>query len=624
MSDDDYDVERKSISDLFSGRKYYVIPDYQRSYAWDGDNAEQLFEDMREISGSDVNASNTSALLGVMVVVKRPDDSQFEVVDGQQRLATLSLMFCAIRSYLYSFVNTKSNTVSEVINDAIKELDDLLVYGQDKVRVTLGESDAKLFKEIVSNRDPNYESFCKRLREDYQSNKRRITESHDLLIKNYRKLCKDIRKWMRQLGLDETSSEDELVKPIQSISRNVRKITGRSHFAYVKVNNRSIAYKIFNTFNSRGQPLLQKDLIKNHLLDLIDSDEELQKRTKTDWNKIFDERLENSDTFLYESLSSRHPSGRVGSFPISKNNLYRIIDSIVKTPSDVGRYVKEVAEDAKIIKQMDYPEDLDDGQRYDKIKSDLHGIKLLNARYIRVPILAAWRKWKVESRAFQELTDCLLIFFFKFKFINDGTTEDVRAIANNVTKMVENGRNVSEIIYHILTNEDVRDKPKLRIDNDEFEANFRDKMYKPSTSAVRYILSSLEIYLRKRANKEHIYPRYSFELEHILPKNHERHWNTTEFLNAGSSDIISKYKNRLGNLTLLSQRWNRNLGAKGFGTKKKSGTGYAKSDFLINKKYLKNYTEWTATNLEDREEKLCQLANGAWSLKEYDKYLDKK
>ena len=624
MSDEDYDVSRRSVKNLFSRDKKYVIPSYQRRYAWKVDNAEQLFTDLTDPDVTKMGSP--SNLLGAMVIMTKTDPPEREVVDGQQRLATLSLLFCAIRTYLYKFNNVTQTGTRPVIENMIEKLDKLLEVKPGNIRVTVGEYDRELFGDIIANKNPEYEQFCKELQKKYQNGKKRIAESHSLMVNNYKILCKETYKWAQQFELDhaiEMLDVNAFIKSINQLEQHVNDMTEHNHFAYIQVTKRHVAYKIFNTFNSLGQRLQQADLIKSHLLTVTEQNQVEQEYIKNAWQIIFDERLEDPDGFLYESLSSRHPSGKVNTTPISMSNLYKIVESYVKSSESVHQFVDDLKTDAKLIKQMKYPEDMDSDQKYDKLRSDFHGIRFLNAGYIRVPILAAYRSWGDNRlQDLSTLVDCLLVFFFKFKFINDGTAEDVRSIANNVTKRIIDGEGISTILYHILIDEDVSGEPRKRIDPQKFQDYFPQKIFKLTVNVAKYILISLEIYIRKEAHMENEYPNYNFELEHILPKNHEKYWSEEEFLPLHPIDPISKYKNRLGNLTLLSSKWNKNLGARHFATKKTyDKIGYANSGFVINQKYLKDYDSWTASNLDNREKQLCNLAPCAWDLDKYDRYL---
>ena len=624
----DFGINQRSINWLFSDRHTYMVPPYQRRYTWTEDEAEQLFDDLVEISNDDDLASTN--LLGAIVVVDGENGFEFEVIDGQQRLATLSLIFCAMRAYLLKFKN-KLEMSEPNLEDALRKLNNLLKVqnksdGGDDIRVELGSIDSPVFREIINNEsDLNHQQFSKNLIERHESAKKRSKESHELMINNYSSLCEKAEKWIKGFGLEESKANNDaygISRAIISLMNHVSNAIDNNMFAFITVPNKHLAHKIFSTLNSTGLKLNQADLIKSHLLNKVDKNLSIKKQVESDWSDIFNEDLDDPDKFLYESIASRNPSGSINGIKVAKVNLYRIVYSQVKSRHDVQTWLKMLKEDAKLLKFMDHPEDLPAGQKYEKIKSDFYGIKSLNARYIRVPILAANRIWSHEKREFQEIVDCLLIFFFKFKFINDGTAEDVRAVANHVTQLLADEAPISKIIYHILVNENVLGRPDKRISNKVFEEHFKKKIYKMQTGVAKYVLASIEMWHRRNSNKEtNKYIEYDFELEHILPMHHKTHWNDNDFLNETNiDDKINNYKNRLGNLTILSAKWNRGLGAKQFLKKRDHKNGYKRSDFVINK-YLAECKEWTAKNISDREKHLIDSAKYTWSLDKYDKYL---
>lgn len=626
MSDEGYDVRRSSISYLFDRDRTYQVPPYQRSYSWDSDNAERLFKDLVGTSESSAGSLDYSNLLGAMVVIPEGQGSpKFEVVDGQQRLATTALVLCAIRSHLHKFSSTDLPGTRPALKNALKTIDNMLTVSSGEPRIELGKDDCELFRDILSTKTHDYETRCKELLDKYTNGKKRILGSNSQLIKNYKALSKLVEEWIPRFNLDSMFANkrpDDFSEAVHELTSYVtQNIVKSSHFAFIVVHDKNMAYKIFATFNSAGQKLLQADLIKSHLLGKADS-EKNKDRLESLWRAIFDGRLKDHDRFLYESTSSRHPSGRCHSIPITTENLYRIVESMVKNAEAAEGYIRRLSEDAKIVKLMDHPDDLPEADKYDKTRNVFNLMHLLGAKYIRVPLLAAGRKWKrLDSDEFQTLADCLLTFFFKFKFINDGTAEDVRSIANKVTTKLDENADLSDMIYLILINKDVRGQPIERIKEDDFKKHFQDKMFKLTPNAAKYVLLSMETYL-KRANP-HPYPKPNSELEHILPKNHQKwEWSESAFLGKKPNDTdIDKYKNRLGNLTLLSAKWNQRMSAKRFENKLNEQEGYKNSDMELNKQYLNHYDDWTADHLEERETRLCELALETWSLKQYDKYL---
>jgi len=631
---DDYDINRRSIQNLFSDNNTFEIPEYQRDYAWDKDKAERMWIDLEQVSATDITHSGTSNLLGAMVVLSEPGGrgiNKVDVVDGQQRLATLSLIFCSIRTYLCKFGAVQDGAIRATLDNLIKKLDLLVFVGSnEQPRVTLGLQDRDLFKRLTQSRNHDYDSFCKQMYMQFRNGKKRILDSHELLISNYKLLCKNTSKyWSDDQSTITGDDQAKAIDALNKIADYVDNIAKRNHFAYVRVYDRSAAYKIFSTFNSTGERLSQADLIKSHLLGVIHDDgDHDSSKTKQEivkkWEKIFDERLEDKDTFLYESLLSRHPSGIVpmdsSPIKISMNRLYEIISKKCKSAKDVSNYVEEIAVDARNIKLMDYPDDLPDEEKYKKITHDFYGLQMISARYIRIPLLAAYRTWDLSDGTqfahFRELVNCLLIFFFKFKFITNGTAEDIRRIAADTAQAIIEKKPFNEIISTILVERERTEKPERRVNEELFDNEFSRKMFKLTTKMAKYVISSFEAYYRRGRESEYI--ELPFELEHILPRSHEKHWNEEEFF-AGYDDErrMDKFLNRLGNLTIISGKWNAKMGQGKFSEKRQK---YEKSDFEINK-LLARYTEWTAKNVLERERELCDLAGKVWSLDPYEKYL---
>lgn len=610
MSNGDYDVWRASIQSMFSEDVRYVIPAYQRDYAWEDDDAIRLWDDL---SGTDSGSSGSNNLLGAMVLLNK---KRMEIVDGQQRLATLSLMFAAIRAYVYRFSDLSDGGLKLTIERTKKELDDLLT-AYNEPRVTLGETDRKLFKKIVESTDTNYNAFCKELKKEWGGSKE---TSHANLIDNYKLLSKKIENWANENNAGVGDNVEGSTAALHRINDLVRNICQHNHFARIQVSSRPLAYKIFKAFNSTGVELDQADLIKSALMERLDCDNKKQTEIKKDWDDVFD-GVQKPDRLIYESLSAQHLSGKIS--PKEKNvtmtNLFDIIANTYNTPKEIEGYISELCKDVTLLKWLDDPDDI---REHEALKSSFYGIEYLGARYIRIPILVAYRKWGMDDPRFQDLVECLLVFFFKFRFINEGSIDEIRRISKDVSRMIAT-EDFSRIISSILVN-DKGEKPDWRIDEEMFAERLTNKMYKLSPGPAKYILSTLETGIRKGVNEfEHF--RYDFELEHILPVKHQRNWDKDEFFKGYSDENkdIERFKSRLGNLTLLAKKWNRGLSMKSFKDKKNDKNGYAASEFEINQKHLKDYPEWTAVNVIDREKKLLDMAGKAWSLAKYDKYIKK-
>ena len=111
MSDDTSGIfkpDAKTIAKIFGDAdSYYQVPDYQRPYSWEDEQIEQLWDDLY----SAMQSGDESYFLGPMILI-RTKDGYFEVVDGQQRLTTLTILFCVLRDLYGSDIEKLDKNVN--------------------------------------------------------------------------------------------------------------------------------------------------------------------------------------------------------------------------------------------------------------------------------------------------------------------------------------------------------------------------------------------------------------------------------------------------------------------------------------------------------------------------------
>ncbi len=104
--------EAKTIMKIFGDAdSYYQIPDYQRPYSWNDEQIEQLWDDVY----SAMESNDESYFLGPMILI-RTKDGYFEVVDGQQRLTTLTILFCVLRDLYFKNDNKILNAIKSLVD----------------------------------------------------------------------------------------------------------------------------------------------------------------------------------------------------------------------------------------------------------------------------------------------------------------------------------------------------------------------------------------------------------------------------------------------------------------------------------------------------------------------------
>jgi len=226
-----------AIKRIFSNDFDFVIPSYQRPYAWTIEHAGELFDDLLEFMES--QGEDEAYFLGSIVLIKRDDEPYAEVIDGQQRLTTLTILLAVIASYLEG--DMKEN-FELYINEPGKPAEDI----EPKPRLKLRERDQGFFyryiqefrfKELLQldpvslsdsqqNIRNNTELFIKRIEEDFQADKSKIEAFGKFII-------------------------------------------NRCFLVAVSTPSMNSAHRIFSVLNNRGLDLMPSDLLKSQIIGQI-------------------------------------------------------------------------------------------------------------------------------------------------------------------------------------------------------------------------------------------------------------------------------------------------------------------------------------------------------------------
>ena len=248
-------AEEKSILALFTGDKnQYVIPPYQRPYSWDEEQCRELFEDLKRAFEDE---KTSSYFLGNIVIASSNENkNRLEVIDGQQRLTTLTLL---LKALLYFDTNNKK------LKNSIWELDDRTDEPKEQRLETMvfQDKDSKFLKESLSIEFDGVD--CKLSKKDNQYKKNICFFYTEL-----KKLSNNILNKFVDFLLYDVS-----ILPIQTQGEN-REIA------------RENALKIFETINNRGLPLSDSDIFKAKLFSMALSEHESDIFIER-WSSLYEE-----------------------------------------------------------------------------------------------------------------------------------------------------------------------------------------------------------------------------------------------------------------------------------------------------------------------------------------------
>lgn len=582
-----------SVGELLRSNDQFLVPKFQRNYSWNRDKVETLWEDLgkgfKKYRAGLENAAEIEYLLGPIVLVNNGKQrNSYWIIDGQQRLSTLTLLLCVARDVIRE--NDR--------DDGVGKIEDMLEITRMKKhrewKLELNDTDKNLFRRIQE-----FEQDSKTQLDRIKKLKTR-TKSEKLLKKNYIYLHGRITESLYTnfddlksiKAMTEDEKKNELQKNIRELILFLTHIWENTYLVKIMVNDYNTAFQIFETLNERGQTLSKSNLIKNHVIGEVDG-EEKQKTLSDKWNEIFDFIIGDKmpdDDFIMISYFSRHPSKE-----ISNKDLYNIISKITPDDKSCIRYIDTLDDDADSISKINTIADYDR-----KTKSEILAVDALGAKFIRIPILAAYRRWG-QTNEYRTLVSILVKFFFKYRVIREEHPQKVKEVITNITKQILNGSSLDEIIQTI----------KEKDDHEDFIHDFGKFMEDPTTDKIAsYILHQITTFL---GADDDVVPVEGLTLEHVLPRKYEKNWSEKDFCKI-SGIKMKNFVKRLGNLTLLTDSKNSTNNNNDFQKKKKV---YEESKLHINKETIVIYDEWTSKIIEDREAKFCEYADKIWNLDKF-------
>lgn len=607
MKSGKYRPDLSSLHDVLTSGRHYEIPDYQRRYRWDVSKIDELWEDIVDLY-KDQDHRKIEYLLGSIVTVNGNKTTEM-VVDGQQRLVSLTLMFCAIRNSLIKYFSKANVELKNEIANLIKRINERIHVKQNLFIKLNNPADRLLFDHICCDGSRN---------ETYEQLK---TSAGKAIHKNYDALCTHADALCEELKISNSNLSVVIV-----LGEILDALTNRVCVIDITVDDENDAQQIFEALNSKGQQLTQADLIKSYLI-------QKSPDAKKDWDNAltrFESAIKRNprklDECIYYSLLSRHTTGK----DVGKRELYKQVKKSVKSESDANKFIAKLKEDINIIDELENP------QSIPQLDHLLYGLKQVNAIYFRRPIIAAIRTWGWKDQRTEELIDFLLKYFFMYRSICKMDVGKIRNIARDVTNdiLTKGGDlQIKDVCKKPLgvVGKTTRKGSNIRLDLDEFHDRFLEEFSNVDydrRGVILYIFISIERHLQKNHFK---IPAEGIDVEHIFPqKTNIDAWpNRTE---------LKAYKNNIGNLTLLPHKWNKILQNYSFEVKKTGIKGkqeilltgkdnkdekgkpivcsYQNSKFELNVD-IQKCDKWGVGEIIERQARLKEHAEKIWDLRSY-------
>lgn len=562
------DTNTVTLDELLGNGKTYVVPKFQRDYSWDSEQWEDLYDDIK-----DLNTLNYPHYMGA-IVLQYEESKRYKIVDGQQRITTLSIFIIAVIKLLKDLVE------QNIDSEQNKERIDLLS------RKFLGDKDpASLNRvsklELNENNNDFFSGYIVQMKEP--RNYRVLNSSDKLLYKAsqyfYEKLKKDF--------LDKNGEE---------ISNYlINNVAEKLKFIQIVVGDELNAYTLFETLNARGVELSSTDLLKNYIFSQVKSPSDL-KIIQQKWNKL-SKVIEPKDlpNFLRYFINSKYSLVR-------NDNLFKFIKKHIEGVEQSFELVENLNDLTYFYNALKTPSDAywEEYRNYKELTKYLKALKLFRAKQF-IPLLMAAND-KFNENDFINLVKICMILTFRYNIVSKLNPNEIEKIYNKCAIQISNG----EIITAkeaFLGNDKFSGLKAVYIDDEQFKNNFSILEINTGSNKnlVRYILCEIENQL---SNSDMNYEDSTASIEHILPENPNNDW-----LDIFSIDELDIYTYRLGNYVLLEKSLNNLIKNENFEKKKDV---YKKSTYKQSTDL--NYDNWTKSEIKLHQERYAKIASGIWKI----------
>jgi len=243
MSNLNFNTANQTFRQLLANGLTYRIPPFQRDYSWSADEWDDLWQDIVGLFDEDGEPSHYMGYL----VLQSPDNKRFDVIDGQQRLTTISVLILAALKHLGDLVDR--NIDAEKNQQRKENLRASYIGYVDPVSLV---SRSKL--ELNRHNNRFYQTYLVPLEKIPQRN---LNRSEHLLRKSFNWFKDKIKNYSSESG--------------EEVARFIDNIVDKLFFTVITVTDELNAFKVFETLNARGVRLSATDLLKNYLFSLISS-----------------------------------------------------------------------------------------------------------------------------------------------------------------------------------------------------------------------------------------------------------------------------------------------------------------------------------------------------------------
>lgn len=573
IGDDFLQAGETTLNKLLNTSRQFIVPIFQRNYSWQKSQYEQLWFDILRASKFKEKQNH---FIGSIVYIDmgtpagRPQ--QLLLIDGQQRLTTISILLCAIKDYVQKFnLETKLINLAKIKNQFLYNSDEI---DEDKYKLLLNVQDKETYIKLIDNT-----IFT-------------VNKPATNIIKCYEFFYEHIEDFIKQDGqIDEIYAG---IFKLSLVSISLDKDSDNPQM-------------IFESMNSTGKDLSQTDLLRNYLL--MDLTPEKQTRLyKTYWKpmeELFGEDIYKNDVnkfdyFIRDFLTLKSDTGYICKI----NNVYENFKRYyLDNNCEKFAVLKDLFTYAKYYACIDLLQENDD-----ELKLYWQEFKKLDSHVVYPFLLKLYDDYSRQiliKEDFKKILQVVISYLWR-RAICEIPTNSLSKTFATLYQAVDKEDYVNSIIKAFVFKSSYKRFPS------DYEV--REKLQTKDIYHFRlrkYLLEALENYYHKEPIDLNT---ANYTIEHIMPQNIEHNLSWQQMLGEDWQEVHSLYLHTLGNLTITG--YNAEMSNKSFGEKVNGESGFKHSHLKLNES-IAQCDVWNKKAIQRRTNILTDIILKIWKYPDF-------
>ena len=573
IGDDFLQAGETTLNKLLNTSRQFIVPIFQRNYSWQKSQYEQLWFDILRASKFKEKQNH---FIGSIVYIDmgtpagRPQ--QLLLIDGQQRLTTISILLCAIKDYVQKFnLETKLINLAKIKNQFLYNSDEI---DEDRYKLLLNVQDKETYIKLIDNT-----IFT-------------VNKPATNIIKCYEFFYERIEDFIKQHGqIDEIYAG---IFKLSLVSISLDKDSDNPQM-------------IFESMNSTGKDLSQTDLLRNYLL--MDLTPEKQTRLyKTYWKpmeELFGEDIYKNDVnkfdyFIRDFLTLKSDTGYICKI----NNVYENFKRYyLDNNCEKFAVLKDLFTYAKYYACIDLLQENDD-----ELKLYWQEFKKLDSHVVYPFLLKLYDDYSCQiliKEDFKKILQVVISYLWR-RAICEIPTNSLSKTFATLYQAVDKDDYVNSVIKAFVFKSSYKRFPS------DYEV--REKLQIKDIYHFRlrkYLLEALENYYHKEPIDLNT---ANYTIEHIMPQNIEHNLSWQQMLGEDWQEVHSLYLHTLGNLTITG--YNAEMSNKSFVEKVNGESGFKHSHLKLNESIAQSDV-WNKKAIQRRTNILTDIILKIWKYPEF-------